>query len=78
MKAFQIPRCRLNILSQAAFRARTPLLQRVMIDQAHGLETALMPSYTHLQRAIPVSGAHWLLSHFWPLERDRTRLRAAT
>jgi argininosuccinate lyase len=48
-----------------------------MIDQAHGLETALMPSYTHLQRAIPVSAAHWLLSHFWPLERDRTRLRAA-
>ncbi|MEP6491595.1 MAG: argininosuccinate lyase [bacterium] len=52
-------------------------LQRVMIDQAHGLETVLMPSYTHLQRAIPVSGAHWLLSHFWPLERDRVRLRAA-
>jgi len=52
-------------------------LQQVMIDQAHGLETALMPSYTHMQRAIPVSGAHWLLSHFWPLERDRTRLRAA-
>jgi argininosuccinate lyase len=52
-------------------------LQQVMIDQAHGLETALMPSYTHLQRAIPVSAAHWLLSHFWPLERDRTRLRAA-
>jgi len=52
-------------------------LQRVMIDQAHGLETAVMPSYTHLQRAIPVSGAHWLLSHFWPLERDRARLRAA-
>jgi argininosuccinate lyase len=52
-------------------------LQQVMIDQAHGLETALMPSYTHMQRAIPVSGAHWVLSHFWPLERDRTRLRAA-
>jgi argininosuccinate lyase len=51
--------------------------QQVMIDQAHGLETALMPSYTHMQRAIPVSGAHWLLAHFWPLERDRTRLRAA-
>jgi argininosuccinate lyase len=48
-----------------------------MIDQAHGLETALMPSYTHLQRAIPVSGAHWLLAHFWPLERDRARLKAA-
>jgi argininosuccinate lyase len=52
-------------------------LQRTIVDQAHGLETTLMPSYTHLQRAIPVSAAHWLLSHFWPLERDRTRLRAA-
>lgn len=52
-------------------------LQRAMIDQAHGLETALMPSYTHLQRAIPVSAAHWLLSHFWPLHRDRARLRSA-
>ena len=52
-------------------------LQQVMVDQAHGLETSLMPSYTHLQRAIPVTAAHWLLAHFWPLERDRTRLRAA-
>jgi argininosuccinate lyase len=52
-------------------------LQHTMVDQAHGLETALMPAYTHMQRAIPVSGAHWLLSHFWPLERDRVRLRAA-
>ena len=52
-------------------------LQQVLLDQARTIETALMPSYTHMQRAIPVSGAHWLLSHFWPLERDRTRLRAA-
>jgi argininosuccinate lyase len=36
-----------------------------------------MPGYTHLQRAIPVSAAHWLLSHFWPLDRDRQRLRSA-
>ena len=53
------------------------LVQQVIIDHAHGLETSLMPSYTHLQRAIPVSAAHWLLSHFWPLERDRARLKAA-
>ncbi|MDB4878955.1 MAG: Argininosuccinate lyase, partial [Gemmatimonadetes bacterium] len=53
------------------------LLQGVIVHQAASLETALMPSYTHLQRAIPVSGAHWLLSHFWPLERDRARVRAA-
>ena len=53
------------------------VLQGVLLEQAESLQTALMPSYTHLQRAIPVSGAHWLLSHFWPLERDRGRLRAA-
>lgn len=52
-------------------------LQGVMLEQAAVLEPVLMPSYTHLQRAIPVSGAHWLLSHFWPLERDRARLKAA-
>ena len=49
-------------------------LQQVMIDQAISLEQDLMPAYTHLQRAQPVSGAHWMLSHFWPLERDRARL----
>src|SRR5688572_2720480 len=51
-------------------------LQQVMIDQARSLEHDLMPSYTHLQRAQPVSGAHWMLSHFWPLERDRARIAA--
>jgi len=53
------------------------VLQQVMLDQAGRLEDALMPSYTHLQRAQPVSGAHWMLSHFWPLERDRARIASA-
>jgi argininosuccinate lyase len=35
----------------------------------------LMPGYTHLQRAQPVLLSHWWLSHFWPLQRDRQRLR---
>src|SRR5581483_6514067 len=35
---------------------------------------ALMPGYTHLQRAQPILLAHWLLAHFWPLQRDRERL----
>ncbi|HEX5437774.1 MAG TPA: argininosuccinate lyase [Gemmatimonadaceae bacterium] len=54
-------------------------LQRVMLDHAVALEEAgaLMPSYTHMQRAQPVAAAHWMLSHFWPLERDRGRLAAA-
>jgi argininosuccinate lyase len=53
-------------------------LQQVMLDQAETLEDALMPSYTHLQRAQPVSAAHWILSHFWPLERDRARVTSAS
>ena len=52
-------------------------LQRAMIAQATRLQRSVMPAYTHMQRAQPVSGAHWMLSHFWPLQRDRERLSAA-
>jgi argininosuccinate lyase len=52
-------------------------VQGTLIDRAAKLESAIMPGYTHMQRAIPVSAAHWLLSHFWPLERDRARVAAA-
>lgn len=41
-----------------------------------GLELA-MPGYTHLQRAQLTTWGHWLLSHFWPLLRDRERFRRA-
>jgi argininosuccinate lyase len=53
-------------------------LEQVMLDHAAALEEALMPAYTHLQRAQPVSAAHWMLSHFWPLERDRARIASAS
>jgi argininosuccinate lyase len=53
------------------------LVQQALLAQADGAADVLLPAYTHLQRAQPVSAAHWLLSHFWPLERDRTRLAAA-
>ena len=50
--------------------------QQVLVDHAERLGAdAVMPSYTHMQRAIPVATAHWVLSHFWPLERDRARLK---
>jgi argininosuccinate lyase len=52
-------------------------LQREMIRQAEGELEVVMPAYTHLQRAQPVSVAHWMLSHLWPLERDVLRLTAA-
>jgi argininosuccinate lyase len=49
-------------------------LQQALLSHAVGLQDAIMPAYTHLQRAQPVSAAHWLLSHFWPLDRDRQRI----
>ena len=52
-------------------------LQRAMVEQARTLLNSIMPAYTHMQRAQPVVGAHWMLSHFWPLERDRSRVKAA-
>lgn len=52
-------------------------LQKVMVAHAERLRATLMPAYTHMQRAQPVSAAHWMLSHFWPLERDRSRISNA-
>ena len=49
-------------------------LQSALLDLAEAHQTTLMPGYTHLQRAQPVTFSHWLLSHFWPLQRDRERL----
>jgi argininosuccinate lyase len=49
-------------------------LQAALVDQAVRHTETVMPAYTHLQRAQPVSGAHWFLSHFWPVARDRARL----
>src|SRR5665213_3202179 len=52
-------------------------LQHVILDHAEQLRTTLIPAYTHMQRAQPVSAAHWILSHFWQLERDRARVANA-
>ena len=52
-------------------------LSRTLVAQADANAAAIMPAYTHLQRAQPVSAAHWLLSHFWALQRDRQRIAAA-
>jgi argininosuccinate lyase len=50
-------------------------LQAALLATAEGAVDAVMPAYTHLRRAQPVRAAHWLLSHFWALQRDRDRLR---
>ncbi|WP_275656009.1 lyase family protein, partial [Salmonella enterica] len=35
----------------------------------------ILPGYTHLQRAQPISFAHHLLAYFWMLERDKERFQ---
>ncbi len=48
-------------------------LQQALLTQAESTVDTLAPSYTHLQRAQPIRLAHFFLSHFWPLQRDRER-----
>jgi argininosuccinate lyase len=49
-------------------------LQRALVGQARRHQRTLLPGYTHLQRAQPVSLAHHLLAHVEMLWRDRQRL----
>ena len=49
-------------------------LQTALVEQAELAGETLMPGYTHLQRAQPILLAHWWLSHYYPLKRDRERL----
>ncbi|HEX6770967.1 MAG TPA: argininosuccinate lyase [Acidobacteriaceae bacterium] len=44
------------------------------IEQAEAAGEAVMPGYTHLQRAEPVLVAHWLLAYVSMVERDVSRL----
>ena len=46
-----------------------------LLDQARKAGDAVMPSYTHLQRAEPVLVAHWLLAYVEMILRDAERLR---
>ena len=52
-------------------------LQTALIQTAEAHIDTLLPGYTHMQPAQPITAAHWLMSFFWMLERDLDRLRAA-
>lgn len=48
--------------------------QSALLDIAEAHSEAVLPGYTHLQRAQPVLWAHWCLAYFEMLRRDRARL----
>jgi argininosuccinate lyase len=65
-------------------RRRIPELQRAvrslvtaLVEQAERAGDALMPSYTHMRRAMPVLVAHFWASHAAALRRDHERLGLA-
>ena len=47
--------------------------QRGLLDLASRHNMAVLPGYTHLQRAQPILFAHWCLAYFEMFERDRAR-----
>lgn len=52
-------------------------VQEAIIDLAENHIDAIMPGYTHLQKAQPVLFSHHIMAYFWMLERDKGRFRDA-
>lgn len=48
--------------------------QSAIVEQAEAHVETVVPGYTHLQRAQPISFGHHLLTYFWMLQRDKERL----
>ncbi|MEK6283526.1 MAG: argininosuccinate lyase [Acidobacteriota bacterium] len=48
--------------------------QEALLELAEKNRDAVMPGYTHLQRAQPILFAHWCLAYFEMMARDRERL----
>jgi argininosuccinate lyase len=57
--------------------ANVAATQTALLDLAEKHADAVIPGYTHLQKAQPVLFAHWCLAYFEMLARDRERLRDA-
>ncbi|MFC3211651.1 argininosuccinate lyase [Planomicrobium okeanokoites] len=49
--------------------------QQAIAEQAESHVETVVPGYTHLQRAQPISFGHHLMTYFWMLQRDKERLR---
>ncbi|HAK35062.1 MAG TPA: argininosuccinate lyase [Pantoea sp.] len=58
-----------------ALLGATRELQQALTATAEANQDAVMPGYTHLQRAQPVTFAHWCLAYVEMLARDESRLQ---
>src|SRR6267142_1026499 len=64
-----------DAIDQLGSRVRST--QEALLDLAESKRDAVMPGYTHLQRAQPILFAHWCLAYFEMLTRDRERFADA-
>ncbi|NQU17836.1 MAG: argininosuccinate lyase [Candidatus Saganbacteria bacterium] len=62
---------KLKIIETVSFITQ---FQSVLIDKAEENINQLMPGYTHLQRAQPISFGHYLMAYVEMFERDKDRL----
>ncbi len=62
----------------AAAQAREALRELMLacVEKADGCRKVILPGYTHMRRAQPVTAAHHLLAYVEMLERDRARFQA--
>ncbi|MGA2508398.1 MAG: argininosuccinate lyase [Chitinispirillaceae bacterium] len=58
-------------------KAALTVLQKVLIERSKKDLKVIMPAYTHLQQAQPMLLAHYWLSLFFVLEREKSRLAHA-
>ena len=57
-----------------AISAQVKTLIEALVDRAAEYKSAIMPGYTHLQRAQPITFGHHLMAYTMMLLRDRSRL----
>lgn len=60
-----------------ALQERIRAFQERLVSVAEENQNSVMPGYTHLQRAQPVTFAHWCMAYYEMLERDFSRLNDA-
>lgn len=61
----------------AALLERLQAVHAELLDLAEREFDAVMPGYTHLQRAQPITFGHWCLAYVEMIERDISRLKDA-
>ncbi len=62
----------------SAMLGKQGIISQTICDQAEKSSSYVMPGYTHLQRAQPVTFGHQLMAYAWMLLRDLGRMQDAT